>query len=179
MISWLVQGIFKTTGLKGCSYQNWSKERQLAVRPLAHKANWWAWGEKARSLVWFHRCTTVVQIAKNVHAGYDRKVSEHTVEHSLFHRGLCSCRRTEWTPVHHHLPNWTIDQGDKVARYDENLFFKSCGRIGACVSLARGKRWHQDALWEKDKLAEAVWCHGQCTVEKPWFLHSCGFYWKM
>lgn len=29
---------------------------------------------------------------------------------------------------------------------------------------------HQDALWEKGKPAEAVWCFGKCSAEKIWVL---------
>lgn len=33
-----------------------------------------------------------------------------------------------------------------------------------------GKTWHQDALWEEDKMAEAVWCFGHCFAGKLWVL---------
>lgn len=30
-----------------------------------------------------------------------------------------------------------------------------------------GKRWYQEALWEKGQLAEAVWCFKHCLTGKP------------
>ncbi len=35
-------------------------------------------------------------------------------------------------------------------------------------SVYLGKRWHQDALWDKDKSVEAVWYSGQCSAGTPW-----------
>lgn len=31
-----------------------------------------------------------------------------------------------------------------------------------------GTWWHKDALWEKDKPIEEVWCASQCSTGKPW-----------
>lgn len=40
-----------------------------------------------------YRKVTVAQIAENLHADYDRVVSEHTAHHILQHMGLCMDRQ--------------------------------------------------------------------------------------
>ena len=80
-----------------------------------------------------NRRATVAQIAQEVNAGSDRKVSEYTVHHSLLRMGLHSRRPVRvpmLTPVHrqkHQLwarehQNWTTEQWKKVAWSDESCF---------------------------------------------------------
>jgi len=76
---------------------------------------------------------TVAQIAQEVNAGSDRKVSENTVHRSLLCIGLHSCRPVRvptLTPVHRRKrqqwarehQNWTTEQWKKVAWSDESCF---------------------------------------------------------
>ncbi|MCI4388645.1 hypothetical protein PGIGA_G00088540 [Pangasianodon gigas] len=72
-------------------------------------------------------------ITCSVKAGYDRKVSEHTVHRSLLRMGLCShrpvrvpmltsdhCQKClQWTGEHQ---NWTTEQREKVAWSDKSHF---------------------------------------------------------
>ena len=80
-----------------------------------------------------NRRATVAQIAEEVNAGSDRKVSEYTVHHSLLCMGLHSCRPVRvsmLTPVHRRKhqqwarehQNWTTEQWKKVAWSDESRF---------------------------------------------------------
>ncbi|ROL46064.1 hypothetical protein DPX16_1971 [Anabarilius grahami] len=77
----LGQSISKTAALVGCSrsavvsiYQKWSNEGTVVNRRQGH-------GEERRlaSVVRSNRRATVAQIAPEVNAGSDRKVSEYTV----------------------------------------------------------------------------------------------------
>ncbi|ROL51094.1 Transposable element Tc1 transposase [Anabarilius grahami] len=79
------------------------------------------------------RRATVAQIAQEVNAGSDRKVSEYTVHRSLLRIGLHSHRPVRvpmLTPVHRRKrqqwarehPNWTTEQWKKVAWSDESRF---------------------------------------------------------
>ncbi len=76
---------------------------------------------------------TVAQIAQEVNAGSDEKVSEYTVHRSLLCMGLLSRRPVRvpmLTPVHRRKcqewaredQNWTTEQWKKVARSDESRF---------------------------------------------------------
>ncbi|KAK3522185.1 hypothetical protein QTP70_027006, partial [Hemibagrus guttatus] len=98
----LDQSISKTAALVGCFrsavvsiYQKWSKEgtvvnrRQGHGRPRLTDAR----GERRLArLVRSNRRATVAQIAEEVNAGSDRKVSEYTVYHSLLRMGPQSHR---------------------------------------------------------------------------------------
>ncbi|ROL53281.1 hypothetical protein DPX16_20920 [Anabarilius grahami] len=98
----LCQSISKTAALVGCSrsavvsiYQKWSKEgtvvnrRQGYGRPRLIDAR----GERRLALVVrSNRRALVAQIAQEVNAGSDRKVSEFTLHCSLFCMGLHSHR---------------------------------------------------------------------------------------
>lgn len=139
----LGQSISKTAALVGCSrsavvstYQKWSKEgkavnhRQGRGRPRLIDAR----GERRLArVVRSNRRATVAQIAEKVNAGSDRKVSEHTVHHSLLRMGLRSRRPVRvpmMTPVHcrkrlqwaREHQNWTTEQWKKVAWSDESRF---------------------------------------------------------
>ena len=139
----LGQSISKTAGLVGCSwyavvstYQKWSKEGQPVNRRQGHGRPRLidARGERRLArLVRSHRRATVAQIAEKVNAGYDRKVSEHTVHRSLLRMGLRSRRPVRvpmLTPVHRRKrlqwarerQNWTMEQWKKVAWSDESRF---------------------------------------------------------
>ena len=80
-----------------------------------------------------NRRATVAQIAQEINAGSDRKVSENTVHRSLLRMGLHSCRPVRvpmLTPVHRRKhqqwarehQNWTTEQWKKVAWSDESRF---------------------------------------------------------
>ncbi|ROL47293.1 hypothetical protein DPX16_16881 [Anabarilius grahami] len=102
----LGQSISKTAALVGCSRsavvsidQKWSKEGTVVNRRQDHG---WprlidARGERRLArVVRSNRRATVAQIAQEVNAGSDRKMSEYTVHHSLLHMGLhnqsgCPC----------------------------------------------------------------------------------------
>ncbi|KAK3566007.1 hypothetical protein QTP86_024194 [Hemibagrus guttatus] len=49
--------------------------------------------------------------------------------------------------------------------------------MAGCMAYL-GNTWHQDALWEEDKLAEAVSCFGQCSnvLGNLGSYHPCGCY---
>ncbi|ROL41563.1 hypothetical protein DPX16_6961 [Anabarilius grahami] len=98
----LGQSISKTAALVGCSrsavvsiYQKWSKEGTVVNRRQGHGRPRFidARGERRLArVVRSNRRTTVAQIAQEVNAGSDRKVSEYTVHHSLLRMGLHSRR---------------------------------------------------------------------------------------
>ena len=109
----LGQSISKTAALVGCSrsavvsiYQKWSKEGTVVNRRQGHGRPRLidARGERRLArVVRSNRRATVAQIAQEVNAGSDRKVSEYTVHHSLLRMGLHSCRPVRvpmLTPVH-------------------------------------------------------------------------------
>ena len=79
------------------------------------------------------RRATVAQIAEEVDAGSDWKVSDYTVHHSLLCMGLHSHRAVRvpiLTPNHrwehqqwaHEHQNWTTEQWKKVVWSDESCF---------------------------------------------------------
>ncbi|KPP69749.1 hypothetical protein Z043_111475 [Scleropages formosus] len=87
----LGRSISKTAGLVGCSrcavvstYQKWSRKDNWLIDACGER--------KLTHLVRSHRRATIALIAENLNAGHDRKVSEHTLHHSLLHMGLCSRR---------------------------------------------------------------------------------------
>ncbi|KAM9476718.1 uncharacterized protein Hap1MRO34_009737 isoform 1-T6 [Clarias gariepinus] len=109
----LGQSISQTAGLVGCSryavvstYQKWSKEGQPVNRRLGHGRPRLidARGERRLArLVRSHRRATVAQIAERVNAGFDRKVSEHTVHRSLLRMGLRNRRPGRKRALEEHL----------------------------------------------------------------------------
>ncbi|KAK3549760.1 hypothetical protein QTP86_007759 [Hemibagrus guttatus] len=98
----LDQSISKTAALVGCFrsavvsiYQKWSKEGTVVNRRQGHGRPRLidARGERRLArLVRSNRRATVAQIAEEVNAGSDRKVSEYTVYHSLLRMGPQSHR---------------------------------------------------------------------------------------
>uniref|UniRef100_A0AAQ5X0U1 Transposase Tc1-like domain-containing protein n=1 Tax=Amphiprion ocellaris TaxID=80972 RepID=A0AAQ5X0U1_AMPOC len=94
----LGQSISQTAALVGCSrssvvsvYQKWSKEGRVVNRRQGHGRPRLidARGERRLArVVQSNRRATVAQIAKEVNAGFDRKVSEYTVHRSLLRMGL-------------------------------------------------------------------------------------------
>ncbi|ROJ44626.1 Zinc transporter ZIP11 [Anabarilius grahami] len=163
----LGQSISKTAALVGCSrsavvsiYQKCSKEGTVVNRRQGHGRPRLidARGERRLAhVVRFNRRATVAQIAQEVNAGSDRKVSEYTVHHSLLCLGLHRCRPVRvpmLTPVHRRKSqqrtrehqNWTTEQWKKVAWY-----------IHLYISLHNtyfGFLLHPDAqmLWTHDKV---------------------------
>ncbi|ROI81802.1 hypothetical protein DPX16_22037 [Anabarilius grahami] len=109
----LGQSISKIAALVGCSrsavvsiYQKWSKEGTVVNRRQGHG---WprlidARGKRRLArVVRSNRRAAVAQIAQEVNAGSDRKVSEYTVHHNLLRMGLHSRRPVRvpmLTPVH-------------------------------------------------------------------------------
>ena len=139
----LGQSISKTAALVGCSrsavvsiYQKCSKEGTVVNRRQGHGRPRLidARGERRLALVVrSNRRATVAQIAQEVNAGSDRKVSEYTVHRSLLRMGLHSRRPVRvpmLTPVHRRKrqqwarehQNWTTEQWKKVAWCDESRF---------------------------------------------------------
>ena len=117
-------------------YQKWSKEGTVVNRRQGHGRPRLidARGERRLArVVRSNRRATVAQIAQEVNAGSDRKVSEYTVHHSLLRMELHSCRPVRvpmLTPVHRRKrqqwarehQNWTTEQWKKVAWSDESRF---------------------------------------------------------
>lgn len=128
-------------------YQKWSNEGTVVNQ---RQGNEWprlidVFGERNLARVdRFNRQGTVAQNAEKVNAGCNRRVSEHTVHHSLLHMGLQSCRlvhnitrfiKSEDIPVHH----WKHQQWRRTEEKG-SWFHESCfllhhvdGRV--CVSL--------------------------------------------
>ncbi|ROL55025.1 hypothetical protein DPX16_20286 [Anabarilius grahami] len=150
----LSQCISKTAALVGCSrsaavsiYQKGSKKGTVVNRRQGH-----GWprlidvrGERrlARE-VRSNRRATVAQIVQEVNAGSDRKVSEYTVHRSLLRMGHVSIRTgprsngRRWPGLMNHV-----------------FFYITWMAGGVCIAYL-GNTWHQDALWEEGKPAEAV-----------------------
>lgn len=90
------------------------------------KDNWWTstWGVKLSHLVQYHRRE---HTAVKANAGYEIKVSEHTLHHSLLYKGMC--RSVITTPLYHrkHLRwvcvyyNCTMEQWKKMVWLDRQL----------------------------------------------------------
>ncbi len=55
-----------------------------------------------------------------------------------------------------------MDQWKKVAWSDEPFFLDQVD--GQMRVSFMGKGWQQDALWEKGRQTEAVFCSGQCST---------------
>ncbi|KAK3538280.1 hypothetical protein QTP70_034608 [Hemibagrus guttatus] len=101
----LDQSISKTAALVGCSrsavvsiYQKWSKEGTVVNRRQGHGRPRLIDARGARRLVCVirsNRRAPVTQIAEDVNAGSDRKVSEYTLYHSL----LCFGRKRETNTI--------------------------------------------------------------------------------
>ncbi|ROL41697.1 hypothetical protein DPX16_9288 [Anabarilius grahami] len=109
----LGQSISKTAALVGCSwsavvsiFQKWSKEGTVVNRQQGHGQSRFTDARGERRLareVRSNRRATVAQIAQEVNAGSDRKVSEYTVHHSLLRMELHNRRPVRvpmLTPVH-------------------------------------------------------------------------------
>ncbi|ROL50049.1 Transposable element Tc1 transposase [Anabarilius grahami] len=139
----LGQSISKTAALVGCSrsavvsiYQKLSKEGTVVNRRLGHGRPRLidARGERRLArVVRSIRGATVAQIAQEVNAGSDRKVSEYTVHHSLLRMGVHSRipvlvpmltpvhrrKRQQWEREHQ---KWSTEQWKMVAWSDESCF---------------------------------------------------------
>jgi len=147
----------------GCSrsavvsiYQKWSKEGTVVNRRQGHGLTDECGERRLARVVRSNRRATVAQIAREVNAGSDRKVSEYTVHHSLLRMGLYSCRPVRvpmLTPGHHRKhqqwvcehQNWTIEQWKKVAWSDESRFLlhHMDGRVRVSLTCGtHGTRMH-------------------------------------
>ncbi|ROL54534.1 hypothetical protein DPX16_11709 [Anabarilius grahami] len=130
----LGQSISKTAALVRCSrsavvsnYQKWPKEgavvnwRQGHGRPRLIDAR----GERRLArVVRSNRQATVAQIAQEVNAGSDRKVSEYTEHHSLLRMGLHSRRPVRvpmLTPVHRRKRQQWVSELDHGAMEEGDL----------------------------------------------------------
>ncbi|ROL53338.1 hypothetical protein DPX16_20448 [Anabarilius grahami] len=124
-------------------FQKWLKEGTVVNRQQGHGRPRLtdARGERRLArVVRSNRRATVAQVAQEVNAGSDRKVSEYTVPMlTPVHRRKCQ----QWAREHQ---NWTTEQWKKVAWSAESHFL-------FCVAYL-GNTWHQDALWEEGKPAE-------------------------
>ncbi|KAK3535233.1 hypothetical protein QTP70_005025 [Hemibagrus guttatus] len=117
-------------------YQKWSKEGTVVTRRQGHGRPRLTDTRGERRLARVIRSkgrATVAQIAEEVNAGSDRKVSEYTVHHSLLCMGPHSRRPVSepmMTPVHlrkcqqwaREYQNWTVEQWKKVTWSDESHF---------------------------------------------------------
>jgi len=164
----LGQSISKTAALVGCSrsavvsiYQKWSKEGTVVNRRQGHGRPRLIVAHAERRLALWSDPTDELLY---VNAGSDRKV-----HHSLLRMGQHSQRPVRvpmLTPVHRRKrqqwarehQNWTTEQWKKVAWSDESwFFFFNIMWMTGCLCVAYlGNTWHQDALWEEGKPAEAV-----------------------
>jgi len=186
MARWLGQSNSKTAALVGCSrsavvsiYQKCSKEGTAVNRRQGHGRPRFidARGERRLAcVVRSNRQATVAQIAQEVNAGSDRKMSEYTVHHSLMHMGLHSRWPLSTTESsnsgHMSIRTGPQSNGRRWPGLMNHVFFYIT-RMAGCVCVASlGNTWHQDALWEEGKPAEAVWCFGKCSAGKPWVLPS-------
>ncbi len=166
----LGQSISKTAAVVGCSqsavvsiYQKRSKEgtvvnlRQGRGRPRHTDAR----GERRLAPVFqSNRWATVAQIAQEVNAGSDGKVSEYTQSIAVCNSGHVSIRTEPQS------------NGRRWPGLMNHVFIYITWMAG-CVCVAYlGNTWHQDALWEEGKPVEAVWFFGQCSAGKPWVLPS-------
>ncbi|KAM4738727.1 uncharacterized protein FYW61_003426 isoform 1-T3 [Anableps anableps] len=100
----LGQSISKTASIVGCSraavvstFQKWSREGKLVNQRLGHGRRRLideSGERRLAQLVQSNRKATVAQIAEEVNAGSDRKMSEWTVHRSLLRLGLRRRRGT-------------------------------------------------------------------------------------
>lgn len=116
---------------------------------------------------------TVAQIDEKVHVDSDKKVSDHTVHHSLLRIRLHCCRRVK-VPVLTTVrpPEVPVTATSELVNgaMDESRFpfHHEVGRM--CVPcLAKKERWHQDG---GDSLEEEVWWSEWWSAGKLWFLYS-------
>ncbi len=123
---------------------------------------------------------TVAQIAQEVNAGSDEKVSEYTVYHKFVVAWgrvpmltPVNCRkRQQWAREHQ---NWTTEQWKNVAWSDVSRFFYIAWMAG-CVLLTWGIRMH----YGKKASRRRQWRFGWCFAGKPWVLPCpCGCYFDM
>ncbi|ROL44000.1 hypothetical protein DPX16_10284 [Anabarilius grahami] len=141
----LGQSISKTAALVGCSrsavvsiYQKRSKEGTVVNRRHGRPRLNDARGERRLArVVRSNRRATVAQIAQEVNAGSDRKVSEYTVHHSLLRMGLDSCRPVRvpmLTPVHRRKSQqWTSEH-------------QNCASFRWIMCSATKQKWFRNGL---------------------------------
>ena len=135
----LSQSISKTAALVGCSwsavvsiYEKWSKNQRWSGDRVMDDHVIDARGERRLAhAVWSNRWATVDQIAKEVNACSDRKVSKYTVHSSLLG-----------------MDHRVMEEG---GRSDESRFIYIMWIAGYICVAYFVDTWHQDALWEDGK----------------------------
>lgn len=149
----------------------------VLIKPGPRKDHQWTADRvKGQGLaVWFDPTNkaAVAQTPKKGYAGYDRKVSAHTVRHSLLGIGLCRCRLVQectfWplSPAenaencHVHIKSEPLGYRRRCSLMNDIFFYMVYTLQYVCVAKL-GWRRHQDS--------------GQCSARKLWVLHSCGCY---
>ncbi len=108
-----------------------------------------------------NRRAAVAQIAQEVNAVSDGKVSEYTVHCSLMCMGLnsqCWPLSTAESGNSGHMSIRTGPQsnGRRWPGLMNHVFFYIMWMAGCVCVLYLGNTWHQEALWEEGKPAEAV-----------------------
>lgn len=74
------------------------------------------------------------------------------------------------TPDHHwkHL-QWAQASKLDLGAMEEGYMVRWVAfSVRYVYTIYLGTWWHKDALWEKDKPIEEVWCALQCSTGKPW-----------
>lgn len=106
-------------------------------------------------LVLSNRRAIVAKFAKQVHAGHDIKMSEHTVYYRLLSMGLCCCRlfRVPMLTSVCHLKRLQWARSIKAKRWSSLISHIFSFPEHMCFTYP-GRRWHQKH-YEK-----AVWCSG-------------------
>ncbi len=99
-----------------------------------------------------NRGATVAQIAQEVNAGSDGKVSEYTVHCRLFPQVCCESANSG----HMSIRTEPQSNGRRWPGLMNHVFFYITWMAGCVCVTYLGNTWHQDALWEEGKLAEAV-----------------------
>ena len=138
-----------------------------------------ACGERSLTcVVRSNRRPNLAQIAEEVNAGSNKKVSVNTVHHSLLRMGLHSRRPFSvpmLTPVnngHVSIRTGPRRNGRRWLGLMNHVFFNITWMAGCRCIAYLANTWHQDAPWEEGNPAEAVRCLGQCSAGKPWVLPS-------
>lgn len=146
----LGQNISKIAGLVGRSCH------AVVSGPWKHnrgKGHWCVWTVRA-GLNGLIPQKSHLQISEKGHAGYYRKMSEHTVQHSLLGMGLHS--HSSSAHVHHwKCLQWACERQKWAMLCGVPFSFTSWPAVCVCIAYLEN-RWQQNILSEEGKLAEAV-----------------------
>jgi len=195
MVRRLGQSTSKTAALVGCSrsavvsiYQKIVQGRssgETATGSWVAKAHWCTWGAKAglcgliqqtshcSSNCWVGWCWTWKKVVRIHHAGGCIAADQSGCP--------CWALSTAKSTDNRHMSVRTgpRSNGRRWLGVMNHVSF-NIRSMAWCKCVAYlGNTWHQDALWEEGKPAEAVICFGQCSAGKPWSCHPCGCYFDM